>query len=123
MELVTVVNRTSKKLQGTWDGRHYDIQPGSSAHPRLVAEAFKRQNTKNGSENPRTGDITYLVGIKEDGDDCSPMEQDYNAVERWDRSTMPLKQQNVEIVPGDNGIFSARDVRRSLPLDSSFVKP
>ena len=111
-------------MKGTWDGRHYDILPGESAHPRLTAEAFKRQNIKTGSEDPRTGSVTYLVAIKDDGDDCSPMEQniDPNIVERWDRSKLPGPKRNVDVIAGDNGIYSVRDVATSLPSDSNFVK-
>lgn len=123
MEIVTVVNRTSKTLKGTWDGRHYDIPPGESAHPLVTAEAFRRQNIKMGSENPLTGEITYLISIKEHGHPCDPLEQATAAVERWDRSKLSGLKQNVDVVPGDNGIYSARDVQRSLPADSNFVKP
>lgn len=122
-EIVTVVNRTSKVLQGTRNGRHYDIQPGESAFPVNVAEAFRRQNIKMGSENPRTGEVTYLIGIKEHNHDCSPLEQAADAVERWDRTQLPAMKQNVEVVAGDNGIYSVRDVAQSLPLSSNFVKP
>jgi hypothetical protein len=121
METVTVVNRTSQILKGTWDGRHYDIPLGESVHPLDVAEAFRRQNIKMGSENPRTGEVVYLIGFK-DRHDCSPVEQTTNPVERWDRSKLPTMKQNVDVVPGDNGIYSVRDVATSLPSDTNFVK-
>lgn len=119
MELLTIVNRTSKPLKGTWDGRHYTIQPGESAFPMVVAEAFKRQNPVMGSEDPRTGYVDYLIAIKDYKEDCSPVEQS-DAIERWDRKHIPG---NTEVVAGKTGVFSGRDVQSTLPLDSKFVKP
>lgn len=121
MELVTVINRTSKPLKGTWDGRHYDLAPGAAAYPIIQAEAFKRQNIKMGSFDPRTGEEVFLIGIKDYGDDCSPVEQS-DAIERWDRSKL-TGTRPTEVVPGDNGIYSVKDVQSRQPVDSNFVKP
>ncbi len=120
MEIVTLINRTSKVLDGKWDGKPYRLQPHSKqAYPVLVAEAFKRQNVVMGSENPYTGEMDYLVGIEEQGDPITPIEQT-QVITRMDRK--PLGK-NEEVVKGENGIYSVRDVAQSLPLDSSFVKP
>ena len=35
MEMVTLVNRSSKTLSGTWDGRHYDLQPAIDPSSRI----------------------------------------------------------------------------------------
>lgn len=121
MELVTVVNRTSRNLEGVWDGKHYTIPPGASAFPIVQAEAFKRQNPVMGSEDPRLGVLTYLIGIVEDRDDCSPLEQT-DAIERWDRSKL-AGARPTEVVPGDNGLYSVRQLGGTLPSDSTFVKP
>lgn len=124
MQVVTVVNRTSKNLEGTWDGRHYTIEPGKSSYPVVQAEAFKRQNPVMGSEDPRTLYTDYLIGIEEQKDDCSPIEQS-DSIERWDRKALGKQAQNVDIVPGKTGVYSARDVAASLPPLSSthFDKP
>jgi hypothetical protein len=107
MEIVTVVNRSSKPVKGTWDGKPYVIQPkGRSALPVIVAEAIKRQNVVMGSEDPYSGEMTYLVGIEEQGDPTSPIEQT-NSVTRMNRA--PLGK-NEEIVKGHNGLYSARDL-------------
>lgn len=121
MEFLTVVNRTSKNLTVTWDGKRIILTPGRNALPAIVAEAAKRQNPIMGSEDPVTLNMRYLVGIEEQEDDCSPVEQS-PAIQRIDRSKM-TNARPVEVVPGDNGIYSVRDIATSLPLDSGFVKP
>lgn len=120
MEVVTVVNRTSKELIGTWDGKPNRIPAhGKSALPLVVAEAMKRQNVLMGSEDPFTGNMQYLVGIVEQGDPIDEIEQT-PAITRMNRK--PLGK-NEEVIPGVNGIYSVRDVAARLPLDSSFVPP
>jgi hypothetical protein len=75
MEYLTLVNRTSKSLQGTWNGRQFEIVPGKSLHPKLVAEAIKRQNPLMGSQGSEIYETIYLCGIEEYGDDISSLEQ------------------------------------------------
>lgn len=126
MEVVTVVNRTSKIVKGTWDGRPRDIQPhGRIALPLLAAEAFKRQNVVMGSEDPSDGSMLYLVGIEEHGDDISPIEQT-NAITRMNRKALGFDE---EVVKGKTGLYSGRDVQTNLNVGgaggvtSGFVKP
>lgn len=120
MELVTCVNRSSKEIKGIWDGKPNIIPPhGRAAFPLLVAEAMKRQNVVMGSEDPYTGDMDYLVAILEQGDDETPMEQTI-AITRMNRKLMG---KNEEVVKGDNGLYSRREVTQTLPLDSTFAKP
>lgn len=123
MELVTVYNRTSKVVHGTWDGRPYRIEPKKKVSlPRLVAEAIKRQNVLMGSENPYTGDMQFLVAIEEDNDPNFDLEQS-PVVTRMDRK--PLGK-NEEVVKGHNGLYSLRDLEPSPSLHaggSGFVKP
>jgi hypothetical protein len=117
MELVTVVNRSSKPVKGMWDGKVEILAPhAKGAFTTLVAEAFKRQNAVMGSEDPFTGEMQYLVGIVEQGDPITPIEQTA-VITRMNRG--PMKK-NEEVVKGDNGIYSVRDVAASLPLDSVF---
>ena len=116
-KMVTVVNRTSKKLPLTWDGYHYWIDPGKSQMAIVQADAFQRQNPIMGSEDPSTGQMLYLVGIEENHDECSPIEQS-DAIERWDRKQMP-QARPVDVVPGDNGLYSGR-IAASLPLAANF---
>lgn len=107
--MVTLVNRTSKTLFGTWDGRKYPIAPGKHEFPDYKAMKFRDQNPQMGSENVRTGHIEYLLAIVEEGDDLSPIEQNLDAVEKWDRKTLGGTKK-VEVVEGVNGLYSRNDL-------------
>lgn len=124
MNYVTVVNRSSKILKGTWDGRHYDIAPGSHMFPETMAMKFRDQNPIMGSEDPYTLQKQYLIGIIEMKDDCTPIEQS-DKVEIWDRSKMSPQKQNVQVVHGEGLYSPQRDGKATLPLDgsSNFTKP
>lgn len=107
MELVTVVNRSSKVVNGKWDGRPYAIAAnGKVALPVIVAEAIKRQNAVMGSEDPYSGDMEYLIAIVEQGDDQSPIEQT-QVITRMNRKAMG---KNDEVIKGDNGLYSTRQL-------------
>jgi hypothetical protein len=123
MNLVTVVNRTSKPLEALWDGKRYALPVGKSAHPAIVAEAAKRQNPVMGSEDPYTLQMDYLIGVEEWGDPCDPIEQSPE-IERMTRKKL-VGAKPSEVVPGKTGIYSVRDVASSLPSDASgkFVTP
>ena len=129
MEYVTIVNRTSNVLQGTWDGRQYVVAPGESMHPRLVANAIKRQNPLMGSQGTEIYDIQYLCGIKEDGDDITPLEQS-DAIELMD-SRLLHPGKNMHVVPGISGMYRTRQavaaelptVGRNQAIESGFEKP
>ena len=119
-EILTVKNRTEQTITGTWGGRQYDLAPfAQGAFPELVAKAMKRQNPIMGSGDPRdseygmTGRMRYKVGIVELGDPVDPVELNPNAVERWDRSKL-VGARPSEVVAGDNGIYSGRDVAAQL---------
>jgi hypothetical protein len=127
MEFVTVVNRTQRSLSGMWDGKTYVVQPGKSSHPIIIAEAIKRANPIMGSDNPLTGQLQYLIGIEEQSDECSPIEQS-SEIELFNRQLMK-NAVPIMVVPGNVGMFS---VKRSdmAPLlaggtnaESGFVKP
>lgn len=118
MEWVTVVNRSNRVLQGTWNGRHYDIQPGKSTYPEREAEVFRRQNPVMGSEDLRTGALEYLIGIEEHGDPCDSVEENPKAIERWIRDP----NDGTEVVKGRAGLY-AHERSAALPLDNSFVDP
>lgn len=120
MEYVVLVNRTSKILQGTWDGRHHDIAPGKHSFPRIQAEKFRVQNPVMGSEDPRTLQCEYLIGIEENNDDCSPIEQ----TPALTRENLAVSGKSYEIVRG-NGLYQpAIDSSAPLPVDGQgFVKP
>ena len=127
-QFVTVVNRTSQTCIGTWNGRQYTFPPHSkSEHPKTRAIKFREQNPVMGSENPRTGSMVYKLGVVEMRDPCDPLSDAFLAqfdgsVEKWDRSLLTGAKPS-DVVPGDNGIYSARDVAGSLPMNSSFVDP
>ena len=125
-EIVTVVNRTSKPRQGTYDGRPYDLPPGESKHILREAYYFRFQNPVMGRCTPIedwSSKSEYLVAIKELGDDCSPMEQT-DAPQRWD--SQMVNGPNVEVIRPRGGGF----VPERLPtgnsggiVDSGFTKP
>lgn len=122
-EIVTVVNRTSKPLHGTFNGRPYDLPPGESRYSLKEARFFRFQNPVMGRGTPFedwSSKSEYLVAIKELGDDCSPREQT-NAPQRWD--TTLLSGSNVEVVrPRGGGYMS--EVRQPVPRseDGGFTK-
>lgn len=123
-ETVTVVNRTSKMLHGTWDGRPYDIPPGESRLSRLEALAVRYQNPIMGRGTPLENwsvKSEYLIGIKEDGDDISPIEQS-NAPQRWD--TEMVNGSNVEVVRPRGGGYApeVRQPQKANLQDTAFVK-
>lgn len=113
-QYLTLVNRTTKDLNGTWNGRQYKIAPGKHEFPEHQALKFKEQNVVMGSENPYTLEKQYLIGIVEYRDDCTPIEQS-NAVERIDRSLLPQSDTEFKIVPG-NGLYAPG--RDAAPLPS-----
>lgn len=122
-ELVTLVNRSSKTLKGTWDGRHYDIAPGRHEFAELKAMKFKDQNPIMGSENSYSGEKQYLVGIVEHGDDTSPIEQS---------DSISLQDLTEKIRSGEYKVVKASGMYRpmhdapaspALSSDLNFVKP
>ena len=85
-EVVTIVNRTQKTLQGTFNGIHKDITPGEHRVTYEQALFYRNQNPIMGRSTPLEDwamRAEYLIGIKESGDDCSPVEQS-SAPQRWD---------------------------------------
>ena len=118
---VTLVNRTSKTLKGVWNAIQYDLAPGKHSFSEVMAEKFKAQNPVMGTGDldPYSLAANSLLGIEEYGDDCSPIEQS-DSIERCHPS---LHRRPVEVVPGDNGIYSVRDVAQAVGnLNSKFEK-
>ena len=111
-DFVTLVNRSSKTLEGVWDGRHYQITPGKHEFARIKAEKFRDQNPIMGSEDKYSGEKQYLIGIVENGEDVSPTEQS-DAISLADLAAQ-IKSGEIKVVPG-NGLYSPR-IDRSTPL-------
>jgi len=123
VEFVTLFNRTQRDLEGTWDGRTYTAKPGKNAYPLAIAEAIKRRNPIAGSDDAMTGNFQHLLGIEEQGDDCSPIEQSdeielYNR--RLQKNAIPIM-----VIPGNTGMYAVKRADFPTPLtqDSTFVKP
>lgn len=111
-DIVTVVNRTSRAVESTFDGR-VSVIPAHGEKPMLVqqAELAKRQNPVMGTEdpfNPYAG--TYLLGVKEWGDDITPIEQSA-CEERFDRDllTMPGAQK-AEVIHLGGGVARRAEI-------------
>lgn len=126
MRFVTIVNRTNKVLHGVWDGKHVDIAPGKHSFPEKAAIAYRRQNPLMGSLDPRTGDITYMLGIEEMRDPITPLNLDEAppSIEKWDRSKL-TGARPTEVIPGDNGLYQLGRTAGSPALspNSGFVDP
>lgn len=124
-QFVTLVNRSSKDLIGTWDGKHTIIKPGKHEFPDYKAFKFKDQNPVMGSEDVRTGHVDYLIGIVEEGDPLDPIEQNPDAIEKWNRKTMG-NARPTEVVAGANGLYSRNDLApgpgSAGPVTSGFDK-
>src|SRR5258708_10008063 len=118
---VTLINRTAKPLNGTWDGRSYSIGPGKNSFPALMALKFKEQNPIFGSQDPFSMDKQYLLGIVEDNDPITPIEQS-DKVELLDRSKLTGPAGKAVAVQTSAGGLYAHERQSSLPLDGTFVK-
>jgi len=122
MQYVTLVNRTSKTLNGTWDGRQYKITPGRHEFPEIQAMKFKEQNPIMGTEDPYTLQKESLIGIVEQGDNIDPIEQS-DKVELLDRHMLPADAHEVTTIKS-NGLYNPRKDQGGLPaFDSGFVNP
>ena|SRR3990167_3409307 len=128
METKTVTNRTNSIRKCTWDGRHYELAPGATEiFTAEVANQFKRWNIQMGSLDPCTGQITYLVGVKEDGDPLEPLTQEILIdpstgkphVEVWNRDQLTGARPS-KVVAGDNGLYATRDWKSGQNTDLNF---
>lgn len=120
-ESVTVYNRTSKMLHGTWNGRPYDYPPHATTMvPKTVAIASRFQNPVMGRGTPMEdwdSKSEYLLAIIDLGDDATDTEQTLEP-QRWD--TRLVNGPNTEIVRARGGF----DIIKSpQPLGSAFVDP
>jgi len=129
MEYVTLVNRSSKTLEGVWDGRHYDLKPGKHSFPEAMAMKFKDQNPIMGTEDPMSLQRQHLIGIEEFGDNCSPIEQSTAPV--MNAGTLEkIRKGELILVRADHPFNRIVDsapspfaVASDGKTDTSFVKP
>src|SRR5882672_10432759 len=120
-QYVTLINRTSKVLFGTWNGIQHSIAPGKNSFPDTLAQKFKDQNPIKGTEDPFTLEKQYLLGIEENNDPTTPIEQS-DKVELLDRSKLTGIAGKAEVVQTSAGGLYAHERQSSLPLDGTFVK-
>ena len=122
-QIVTVKNRTSEPLVGTWNGRQYDYPPNAEVHvPRIVAIASRHQNPQKGHGTPFedwSSKAVHLLAILEDNDPTDPIEQS-DAPQRWD--TYLVNGPNTETIRPRGGYS---EVKQSQPreADGGFHKP
>lgn len=122
MLYVTLINRTSKTLGGTWDGRSYELAPGKHSFPEAIAVKFKEQNPIKGTLDPYSGDREYLMGIVEYNDPTTPIEQS-DAVELLDRSKMDTIAKQAVVIQTLAGRLYQSEKSAPLPTDNAFVSP
>ncbi len=98
-ETVTLINRSSKPLRAMFDGQRFVFKPGPNPGvPIVVVQFAKDQNPVMGTQDRYEYEgSSYLVGVPEWGDDCSPIEQS-DAIERLDRSS--IEDEGRTAVPG-----------------------
>jgi formylglycine-generating enzyme required for sulfatase activity len=123
-DLVTVVNRTMRKLEVRVDGETVVLEPRSETKlPRFVAEMACRQHPVMGTEdpyNPRAFDM--LVGVREWKHDCTPIEQS-DSVERLDRSALADEAaRGAKVVKGRASVASRRLVEATPPSNDVDFK-
>lgn len=122
MQYVSLINRTSKPLIGTWNGMRHTIAPGKNSFPEAIAVKFKEQNPILGTLDPYSMDRDYLLGIEEYNDPIDPIEQS-NAVELLDRKKMdPIAAKAVELKTSVGRLYST-EKSSPLPVENAFVSP
>lgn len=118
---VTLVNRTTRTLFGTWDGRQHKIAPGKNQFPATMAQKFKEQNPIFGTQDPYSLDKQSLLGIEEDNDPITPVEQSAK-VELLDRSKLQgPAAEAVELKTSAGGLY-AHERHSPIAPDGTFVK-
>lgn len=97
---VRVVNRTSKPLTVTYNGRQAKVPPypGHIYMTAVAAEKAVQQNRRLGTEDPyNPRDFESLLGVEGwSRFPCTPVEQS-TAVEAANRSLLPADVQHVEL--------------------------
>lgn len=122
MQYVTLINRSSKTLEGVWDGKRHKIVPGKNSFPEAMARKFRQQHPIMGTEDPVSLERQYLLGIEEDGDDCSPIEQS-TAETLIDMSKFREQFPEAEVLKTSAGGLYAHERNSNIGEASSFVKP
>ena len=113
-DTVTIVNRTSKTLTGTFDSRQKELFPGENKCTKIEALKYREQHPIMGIGTPLEEwdqKSQYLLGIVELGDDISPVEQS-DALQRWD--SYELNGGATLMIRGKGGMFN---VRARLPRE------
>lgn len=99
-EIVTVVNRSSKKLEWTFAGVSFTLLPKQKKPMNMTYALYGvRRHPVMGTQDPTfEQQAVSLIGIKEHEDvyPCTPIEQT-DAVEALDRSKLPPDRQNATV--------------------------
>jgi hypothetical protein len=122
MDFVKVVNRTTRKLEGMFDGVPIDLPPGYLTNlegkvvpagengepafkmlPHAAAERLKWQNPQMGTADPEVPtDVEFMVGVESWGDDISYLPAT-DAVELLDRSLLGDEAQTATTMTTNKG--------------------
>jgi len=131
---VTIVNRSSKPVQATWDGKQFSLAPGKHEVPLIVAEAIKRQNPVMGTGGHEIWDgQQYLVGIVNHGDPTDPIEQsDSEELVAKDVFELERAGKQIKKIKGVPGLYGRGAVAQApairgggsvLSVESEFERP
>jgi len=136
MDFVKVVNRTTGKLEGMFDGVPIDLPPGYLKNlegeivpagedgepvfkmlPAAAAERIKWQNPQMGTADPEVPtDVEFKVGVASWGDDISYLAPT-DAVELLDRSMMGDEAQLATTITTNKGRRDSKKLRRQRFVD------
>ena len=132
MRFVTIVNRLSRPVKCTWEGRHMEFAPGKHSVPEQVALAARQQNPIYGTEvdGPYMPDFQHYVGIP-DAPYFDPVDSISESQEKELfnlqalRGAIPVKLvDNIQLVPGFRSIQAqSSPLISGGPTTSGFVDP
>jgi hypothetical protein len=79
---VTLINRTSRKLNVRYDGEDITLQPGENpGFPKIAVQYAKNQNPLKGSKHPvDPRQFVCLVGVKDSKDPVTPISDETMAI-------------------------------------------
>ena len=101
-EILTLINRTSKPLDVTQNGRTIVLKPGRNPVTSDWVRFAKQQHPRMGTFDPSGLQGEYLVAVEgmDPEDHCTmiPPGEEHKSIERFDRSQMDAEAQSAQVV-------------------------